>query len=132
MATLSEKFLNGARKIIAKGGFDAQIKRETPGTIDPNDPLGPGTPPVTIIKDCRVFVDQPKTTYIAGSLIRNGDGTLYVDLLSFDDLTFIPQDGDRLVYPSGAEQTLSQTDTPRVNNIAVVTISVVTGNQIGA
>lgn len=128
MTTLSAKFLNGARKIIAKGGFDAQIKRETPGAIDPNDPLGPGIPPATIIKTCRVFVDKPQTKYVEGTLIRNGDGTLYVDLLSFDDLTFIPRDGDRLVYPSGAEQTLSQTETPRANNIAVVSISVVTGN----
>lgn len=128
MTTLPDKFLNGARKIIAKGGFDAQIKRETPGTIDPNEPLGPGTPPVITIKDCRVFVDKPQTTYVGGTLIRNGDGTLYVDLLSIDDPAFIPQDGDRLVYPSGAEQTLSQTNTPRANNIPVVTISVVTGN----
>ena len=131
MQSLSFKFLKGVRKIISIGGFPAKLIRETSGGIDPDDPLGP---PITTTetKTVNVFVDAPKTLYHEGGLVRAGDGTLFVDLLSIDvnsetEVTWFPQDGDILEYHDGKRQTLHLTLTPAANGQGVVTISAVTG-----
>lgn len=125
MSELSDKFFKGVTKILAKAGFDAVIERTELGGFDPDDPLGPPVETVTQYP-ARVFVDRPKTRYIEGALVTQGDGTLYVDLNS-PGLTVEPKDGDYLVYANGKRQMLSDTETPAVNGITVITMSVVTG-----
>lgn len=133
MSKLSLKFLKGAQKVIRIGGFDAQIERKTSGGINPSDPLGPPLSPVTDLFDVRVFVDEPETFYEAGNgLVRIGDGTLYVDLLSCSlntetNVVWFPRDGDVLVYSNGKRQSLSNTKSPEANGNIVVTSSTVTG-----
>lgn len=128
MTTLPTKFLKGAQKAISIGGFRAKLVRNTGTGVNPDDPLGP---PVTTTeeKECTVFVDEPRTFYSdAQGLVRIGEGTLYVDLLSISpDVTWFPRDGDKLVYHDGTEQVLTFTQYPAVNGQCVVTISAVTG-----
>ena len=131
MQTLPLKFLKGVRKIIKVGGFSAKIIRETQGGVNPDDPLGPPAV-ITETKDVLVFVDAPKTVYHEGGLVRIGEGTLFVDLLSIDtnsetSVTWFPQDGDILEYHDGKRQVLHLTLTPAANGQGVVTISAVTG-----
>lgn len=132
MTELSLKFLKGAQKAISIGGFAAKLVRNTGTDVDPDDPLGP---PVTITeeKECMVFVDAPATFYSeANGLVRIGEGTLYVDLLSIDvndenSVTWFPKDGDILEYHDGKKQVLTRTEYPAANGQCVVTFSAVTG-----
>lgn len=132
MTSLSIKFLKGAQKAIRIGGFKAKLIRKSGTDVNPDDPLGP---PVTVIeeKECMVFVDVPKTFYSeTNGLVRIGEGTLYVDLLSIDvndenSVTWFPKDGDVLEYFDGKKQVLTRTEYPAANGQCVVTFSAVTG-----
>ena len=127
---LALKFLRGAQKVIEIGGYDATLYRVLSSEVDPNDP---NAEPVSNVemKNCRVFVDEPKTKYIDGGMTQLGDGYLYVDHLSIDGndetrIKWVPKNGDILQRPDGRTMRLSNVVQPEALMVPVTTEAIVT------